>query len=540
MKLIKLGKLKILILLILVTVSSILVFYSIFGEKNEKRKMIIIGLDGATWDVITPLLERNELPNFMKLMEMGVYGNLTSAPPLSPQSWTTIATGKIPEKHGINTFFVRIPGEIEPIPVNRLMIKTKTIWQILSENNKSVGILNWLITWPPEEVNGFIIPDWLAMDNSTYPPSLLKELKDNLELKEIVKVYKEEDYKEYVLEEGKIETENLILESKYLLNNYDPDLFAVVFYFTNIGQEIFWKYTFPEGHNVSLKEQEKYGHIIPNFYKKIDNFIKDFVDDEDITLIIVSDHGMGPIPDDLMMTIEWAQFRNRYDKLLEKMGLLSYDQKGGILWNNTTAYYCGTVFSHGVCINLKGREPYGIIENNDYEKIRSQVIRRIQEVKFVKTDEPLFRKVSAGKFPDIILEDFFTFRWKERYDVLNKIITVNNETYKLSDFVRLVGSAEQVIHPDGVIFMKGPLISKNKLIKNARTVDVTPTILYLFDMPIGKDMDGVVLTEAIDFSYFKSHPIKYIDGYDSSKNVMPRIETSKELIEKLKSLGYID
>ena len=120
----------------------------------SKPKVVVIGIDGATWNAIIPLINQDKLPNFKKMMNEGSYGNLTSNPPISPPSWTSLSTGMTPENHGIETFYVFKQGELEPIPVNSMMVKTKTVWELLSENGFKVGVNNWLVTWPPKNING--------------------------------------------------------------------------------------------------------------------------------------------------------------------------------------------------------------------------------------------------------------------------------------------------------------------------------------------------------------------------------------------------
>ena len=126
-----------------------------------------------------------------------------------------------------------------------------------------------------------------------------------------------------------------------------------------------------------------------------------------------------------------------------------------------------------------------------------------------------------------------------REKVYNKSIIINNEIYALKEFVELnTWSAEHEIN--GILLMKGPNIKKNKPI-SADTVDVTPTILYLFDLPVGRDMDGKILIEAINEDHLIQNPIKYIDSYDTEEVKSQNLTfINKDIEERLGSLGYIN
>ena len=132
------------------------------------QKVLLIGIDGADWDIIDPMIEAGRLPNFHRLKEEGAWGRLKSLhPPLTPIVWTSIASGKTKEKHGILDFFSTSRD-----------VKAKRIWDILEERGYTIGLHEYPVTWPPRECSGFIIPDLLARDSSTYPQGLrcVKEL----------------------------------------------------------------------------------------------------------------------------------------------------------------------------------------------------------------------------------------------------------------------------------------------------------------------------------------------------------------------------
>jgi predicted AlkP superfamily phosphohydrolase/phosphomutase len=126
----------------------------------KNKKLLFIELDGATWDIISPLIEQGKLPNIKTLMQSGASGKLISSPPLiSPKIWTSIFTGKTAQKTGIDFFGASSKN-----------VTCKRIWDIFDEKGLKVGIFGSFVTWPPHPVNGFMIPGVDSLGTETYPP----------------------------------------------------------------------------------------------------------------------------------------------------------------------------------------------------------------------------------------------------------------------------------------------------------------------------------------------------------------------------------
>ncbi len=121
-------------------------------------RLLVLGMDGATFDV----LDRLELPAFRALEAEGARADLHSAEPMfSPLLWTTLSTGRSPEAHGIHGFRVRADD-----------CRAARLWEPMQAAGLRVGIYKWLVTWPPQEVRGFMVPAWLAPAPDTWPPDL--------------------------------------------------------------------------------------------------------------------------------------------------------------------------------------------------------------------------------------------------------------------------------------------------------------------------------------------------------------------------------
>jgi hypothetical protein len=123
-------------------------------------KVLFVGIDGASWKVIGPLIEKGELPAFRRLVEEGASKPDFEPLPvtLSPVIWTTIATGRTLEDHGITSFTSRLPnGQV--IPVTSSARKARAIWELASRRGASAGVIGWWASWPAEEVNGYVVSD---------------------------------------------------------------------------------------------------------------------------------------------------------------------------------------------------------------------------------------------------------------------------------------------------------------------------------------------------------------------------------------------
>lgn len=151
------------------------------SAESAPPRVVVIGLDAGTWDLLGPYMDRGLLPNLKKLRDEGAHGKLRSTEvSSSPVIWTSIATGKVPEKTGI-TWFVRFPNGVgKPVPVDRRELKTSTLWDMLSRRRVDVAVLGWYVTWPAPEVNGRLLSDLANFGHSkgsAFPPDFLWDLK---------------------------------------------------------------------------------------------------------------------------------------------------------------------------------------------------------------------------------------------------------------------------------------------------------------------------------------------------------------------------
>lgn len=270
---------------------------------KTKTKVLIVGLDGATFDLIKPWLLQGKLPNFSHLLEEGSHSELRSTiPSLTSTSWTSFITGCNPGKHGIYDFKEYLPGSYDGPLINSTRIAAPTLWEILGSQDKRIGLINVPLTYPPPHINGFIIsgipaPDF--GDKTTFPSELASELKNEVREYEIDLPWdeiKKSKNAEFLLE-GLAKFNSFREEATlYFLNRHNWDFLMTVFMGIDRVQHFFWDCLDSDHPAFNQEKKRRYGSVILNFYQKADTFLGKLLKnlDEDTVIMVVSDHGSCP------------------------------------------------------------------------------------------------------------------------------------------------------------------------------------------------------------------------------------------------------
>ncbi len=277
---------------------------------REIPRVAVIGVDGCDWGKLGPLVEAGRLPTFERLMDEGSYGPLLSIEPLvSPRIWTTIATGKTADKHGIEGFV-----NDRNVPVNATMWKATPIWDIVSGYGAPVGIVGWYVTWPVEPRNGFVISDRVhsLLRGPLQAAQSLGGAPTNDRLEAFGGFEFDPGYKRYPHSEKRYLQNRIVDEplrwgylrdlvySEFafaLCPTYRPALTAVYFRGIDFVQHFFWKYADPEPFGgVTSGEEAAYGGVIGNYYEYTDRLLERLLEalGNDVSVILVSDHGFQP------------------------------------------------------------------------------------------------------------------------------------------------------------------------------------------------------------------------------------------------------
>ncbi len=300
----------------------------------QRPKILLLGLDGADWRIIRPLMEAGTMPNFRRIVEGGASGDLQSMEPtLSPALWTTVATGRPPAVHGIADFIVRLPGGGYR-PVTSDMRSAPAFWNLVGtrDGGKEVGVVAWLASWPAEEVHGYVVTSYLpyiynwstgrplkgtvveGIPRQTFPESLMKEIQGlKVKPEEVDPALLRRFYDPAAAPRlGKEAAEcvegflwSLASDETYrriglhLYRNRPVDLFAVYFGGIDVVSHRFWKFTFPSDlpYGTDPAEAAVLKEVIPAYYRYVDEILGEFLAlmDDRTTLVVLSDHGFKPV-----------------------------------------------------------------------------------------------------------------------------------------------------------------------------------------------------------------------------------------------------
>lgn len=497
-----------------------------------QNKVLVVGIDAATFDLIRPLTQQGKLQTLKKIMDEGVSGELRSTiPPLTAPAWTSMVTGKNPGKHGIFDFTKRKKGSYEEAVQSSLNRDAETIWNIVGRKNKKVVVINVPLTYPPEKVNGALISGIPAPESGNdfvFPKQLLDEIER--EVGEYRIWYKVEPGEKSAISftrdiEQLIELRGQV--ARYLMKNKEWDFFMVNFQSLDWVQHFYWKYMNKDGFENGLGSKSKCSHVIENTYTRIDEQLSKILEiiEEDTYLFIVSDHGAGPLKKNVYLNNWFAAtdllvYKKSTKYLLHKIGFTSEniykliaksrlanlvpklrEKKNFILhrflttndvdWSKTQAYSIG--LDGNIFINLKGREPQGVIEpGKEYEEVRRYLIQNLQKLKDPETDELIFDEVYLRE------EIFDGPHLSEAPDILLLLTRYHQDVKFVSK--KLIGPPPDNISANhrmnGIMIIKGPNIKHGSLLKGANILDVAPTILHTMGFPIPNDMDGKLLADA--------------------------------------------
>ncbi|HKW13180.1 MAG TPA: alkaline phosphatase family protein, partial [Candidatus Krumholzibacteria bacterium] len=297
-------------------------------KAQPARRLIIVGVDGGDWMNLRPLIDAGKLPNFAKLVRDGASGPLRSEEPmLSPLLWTTMATGRLPEQHGVLNFTAVDPKTGARAPVSRHNRKVDAFWNMLGDYHHSVDIIGWLATDPAEAVDGVMITDkfgYLAYvpedtkntaqpeNGSVYPATRRSEfealvmhadaVKDD-DLSRFVHLSSEAFSKHRATTDPNDAVNNLLhlyastrtyqKIATYLIEKDRPDVLAVYFEWVDAVSHLFMLHTPPKLPDVSQSEYDAYKDVIDQAYILQDEVLGDIMQhmDDRSVLMVISDHG---------------------------------------------------------------------------------------------------------------------------------------------------------------------------------------------------------------------------------------------------------
>lgn len=506
-------------------------------------RVLIIGLDGATWSVVGPFADGGHLPNLAALKARGCWGELRSTiPPLSAPAWSTFLTGKSPAHHGVFHFVdwgdqSGEGGGPGSRLVNGASIESPTMWDVAAHHGRNVGVINVPMSYPPRPVNGFMITGLLTPPDAevfTYPPELSAELPDyEIDLDRFISA------KPFAAEEGQDKAKRVVKPDLELVAEFHKmetqrgktalslmrtrpwDVFTVVFTGTDRMGHYLWQYHRKadlDGSSMS----EALHTAIRGVYSSIDNAIGELVAEagDDTTVLVLSDHGMGPIYDRNTHWNKWLFDRGYV--ALEDSGKKTVD--GWLLrlglprdtLRKVAAKVPGVMTSKPMKALKKAPtakidtlaskayyerwfDPVGGIRINaegaERERIRAELMEALVAVVDPDTGEPIVKEAWRR-------EDCLSGPYVERAP---DIVIIMNPAYgssdRMSSYSSIVTPRPNISDPgghqmEGIFMAAGPGVGHSPHPCAGMTIeDVAPTVLHLLGLGVPEDMDGRVLSE---------------------------------------------
>lgn len=547
-------------------------------------KLLVIGLDGATFDMIRPLATQGRLPHLARLMAEGTSGPLRSTlPPVTAAAWSTFMTGLNPGRHGIFQWRTYDPTTYTGLD-ERIVTATRlaghTFWDRLSQAGFRVGVITVPMTYPPWPLNGFLLSGYPCPDarrNYTHPPELGESLPEsyNFSVDHYLNATPEQ-----ILHDGLEMLERRTSLALQMIDEMKLDVCVLVLGEIDRAQHDFWRFAaprFPEYDTASAAFRE----AIARHYEVSDAQVGRLLEraGDRVPLVVMSDHGGGPHPECYFHTNAWLrehgwlELNRAQPSLFSKVmreglatarRLLPFEERlrrllpAGIVhrarqvslniadvdWSRTRAYRFNMYHpAEGIEINLKGRQPQGVVEPGaEFESLVTDIVAALREAVDPETGQPFVAEVCRkeeiyhGPYRDIAPDIVLVFGAGHKAGIESAGAATG--AVALGELPRELSGVHTM---DGIFIARGPGIRRGATLTAGQIVDLAPTILHLAGQAVPAAMDGRVLTDIFEPEYAATHPVQYAKvALDVSEDVAVSDEDDAVMRDKLRGLGYVD
>lgn len=536
-------------------------------------KLLIVGLDGATWDVLSPLIREGQLPRLAACVADGASGVLRSTtPPITPAAWSTFLTGRQPGRHGIIDF-----ERYDPI-ANRLTFNStrcldhvRNLWQILGGHGLRVGSLHVPMTYPPIPVNGFMVSGFETpgpQSDFVYPKDLREEIVRRWPDPTLRKKWRRKTFGGRELFRSNLAYMSRSFHqgaemTRFLGDRFGWDVLMVVLKFVDNLQHKTWKHIDPRWSSREPARRD----LVLSCFREMDRAVGDLLDygeSQGATTLMVSDHGHGSLEGKVQINrllmnwgylhlrgggaqsatrwhYVWDRFRGRTGKF-SREGDIAHDL--AVDFERTTACVMHAGMAGFLYLNLRGRQPCGIVEPADYERLRDEIRGRLLGDDCVARDPAgrsirLFTEVHKPEelygvsraeqpwMPDLLITP---------HDALSIVRKVRGRSVvQWLPYRKIEGTHR----PDGIIAACGPGIARRSDFR-AHIVDCAPTILAMLGLPVPDDMEGRVVEELFARPVtVERHAVGAAATASSGAEVYSEDDLAR-VTERLSDLGYLE
>lgn len=486
-----------------------------FCTMSKRAPIWLIGLDGASFDILDPMITEGRLPVIANLLENGASGVLRSnIAPFTPQAWASVITGKNPGKHGVFGFVREMPG-CPPEFLSSRSINGDRLWTWFGRGGLSSLVMNVPLTYPPEPLTGKMITGMMtpSLDSLFTYPAALKDrvLSDYPDYRLDVRGGIEHSRNAAILDEIDAAVAERTKLAADLITEDRPDFLFLVFVLPDRIQHTFCRHIHPGSAFYDSKTTAKLRARIYDSYEKLDQALGRLLAlaPPEANILIASDHGFaierGAFnANDFLsgmgaLTLRAGATGIAARAVINKFNVAAIKKfvpgrfmkktlnftKEAIDWSKTAAY-ASSLQQQGIFINLLGREPHGTVPAEQYEHWRDRIIEALNELKHPRTGQPVIssyrrEQMFTGPFvdslPDIIL-DFLEPGLEAKETVLG-----GPAMSWFEDGVR------GVHHRDGIFIGYGPAINAGRF-EGLVLEDIAPNILAMAGIEQPSDLDG--------------------------------------------------
>jgi predicted AlkP superfamily phosphohydrolase/phosphomutase len=551
----------------------------------DAPRILIVGLDSATWLVMAPLLEAGRLPNLARLIAEGAHGPLRSSIPyVSAAAWVSFATGSNPGRHGVYDFVRRRAGGYGVELVNASTVRLPTLWQLLSERGVRVGVLNVPVTYPPCPVEGALVTGMLTpslQSDFTYPPELkgrlLRAIPDYRLEPMISGAVARVEMKQRLQQDVTYGAEQRAAAARFLMQELGEwGFFMVVFTGLDRLQTYLWDDmdTLHPLHDPISAEQ--FADAIPAHYEQLDRLVGEILEEIDprtTTVVVMSDHGLGAVhqfffPNRWLADegyLHWQRSTSAYvawaRQLLKRIGLGGFAKRvvarifpgwaipsqlrsttliRDVDWARTKVFWGA---DNGFWLNVKGREPQGIVESEaEYHALCDELRKKLLALRDPLYGEPVVAEVWwRGELYDGPFEDESPDLRIVWHEVPGERRThfAAGEPWSKQAFGYTTLSGDHM--RDGILVAWGRGVQKGRKVKESTIFDLAPTVLYLLGQPVPDHMDGHVLYSMLDPALVAMQPETrqrtFTTDTPEPREYSPEDKGTVE--QRLRDLGYL-
>lgn len=507
-------------------------------------RVVVVGIDGASWNVIDPLLAEGELPHLAALAARGVTAELRTVEPVnSPAVWTSIATGRDPRNHGVTDF-----------QATRLTIRVPSVFERLSVAGWRVGLYEYLVTWPPATLpGGFVVPGWLRHDEHVSPPGLW----DAAGLDPWLLSYEDEFTHDELLALSQRELSVKAGRWNRLSEVFDVEVGAVTFYTVDTLSHRFWSAAFPEQFPRKRRPVDPpaaHRSAVVDALRGADRSLGEIAGalGPDDSLLVVSDHGFEADRDApnvwvprIAASFERAGLEPGRDgfHVVTRFGIVilevhdgPFEEREAVLerllavldaWRSAD----GDRLFDVQLIDAASRPPGQ--ERPVWRRLRQWVVKQVVErVYKMNTDRPghayVFARPRDGALARL---------WPE-----GSVVPGGGEAVPLRQaFFRDAFPGKH--HPTAVFVGAGGSIARRADRGSLSVLDVAPLVFYLAGSPIPDDLEGELPQTLIAPERLAAQPPRRVTAAELP-GLPPVLEEldpgdDPELVEMLRRLGYL-